>query len=286
MKQYNVAVIVTAILASSVYSWGAPGHETIGTLAIKLVKNSTLERIDGLMKGDTDGLNAGRWSTWPDRVKSRGYQWSGNLHYADTKPWQCAFDPADCGTACITKALANFSNAMFDEKLDLVHRQEALKFTIHFAEDIHQPLHIGFKTDKGGNMLKGTFFGREGNLHSIWDTSIIQHTIAVNFQGNSIKYADSLLETAQKMKNQMKLGCDLPGDVMSCANAWASESSEIACKYVYTLPNGDHIQGGFALGEEYFKIAGPIVDEQIVKASIRLAALLDSLFVDPTTMTS
>jgi len=53
------------------------------------------------------------------------------------------------------------------------------KSSSHFASpfsligDLHQPLHAGNGTDKGGNDVKVTFFGEQTNLHSVWDSGII-----------------------------------------------------------------------------------------------------------------
>ena len=58
----------------------------------------------------------------------------------------------------------NFSNG--DEAF-------TLKFLIHIIGDIHQPLHVGRGDDRGGNDIKLKFFSEETNLHSVWDSKII-----------------------------------------------------------------------------------------------------------------
>jgi hypothetical protein len=46
-----------------------------------------------------------------------------------------------------------------------------LRMLIHIVEDVHQPLHTGHLSDKGGNDVKVQWFGKESNLHSIWDSA-------------------------------------------------------------------------------------------------------------------
>ena len=47
-------------------------------------------------------------------------------------------------------------------------QQHALKSLIHLVGDIHQPLHVGNGTDKGGNDIKLKYFWKSSNLHRVW----------------------------------------------------------------------------------------------------------------------
>ena len=50
---------------------------------------------------------------------------------------------------------------------------EALKFLVHFVGDLHQPMHLGRATDRGGNSVMLTWFGSQVNLHALWDSYLI-----------------------------------------------------------------------------------------------------------------
>ena len=50
----------------------------------------------------------------------------------------------------------------------------ALRFVAHLVGDIHQPLHAGFAEDRGGNSVDVRFNGRKENLHSLWDTALVE----------------------------------------------------------------------------------------------------------------
>ncbi|MDP9077208.1 MAG: hypothetical protein M3O71_07285 [Bacteroidota bacterium] len=54
-------------------------------------------------------------------------------------------------------------------------KKEALKFIIHFVGDAHQPMHVSHKEDKGGNTIQVQFDGKGTNLHSFWDSKLIDH---------------------------------------------------------------------------------------------------------------
>jgi hypothetical protein len=53
-------------------------------------------------------------------------------------------------------------------------KRTALRFVAHLVGDIHQPLHAGFAEDRGGNSVVVRFDGRKENLHSLWDTALVE----------------------------------------------------------------------------------------------------------------
>ena len=48
----------------------------------------------------------------------------------------------------------------------------ALKMLVHLVGDIHQPMHMGLRSDLGGNRWMVKYFNSPKNLHSIWDSSL------------------------------------------------------------------------------------------------------------------
>ena len=65
-----------------------------------------------------------------------------------------------------------------DESLPANVRLEALAFMVHFAGDVHMPLHSGDKDDRGGNDRETAYGLVPGlNLHSIWDTALAARAI-------------------------------------------------------------------------------------------------------------
>ena len=63
-----------------------------------------------------------------------------------------------------------------DSSTSTQNKKEALWFIGHFIGDIHQPMHIGYPQDRGGNDHLLEFAdGRKTNMHSLWDGQIIEH---------------------------------------------------------------------------------------------------------------
>jgi len=158
---------------------------------------------------------------------------------------------------------------------------------IHFHGDIHQPLHVGFIGDKGGNEIEGTYFGSSTSLHEIWDTGLINSRIQYDFDGSQTKYLDYLLgqlnTTWKEMANEWSIcnstaTSDELETSFACPNEWAVESAKVACNYAYVDQNGDHIANGFALAGPYFDFTKTTLDQQLSKGGIRLAATMNKMW--------
>jgi hypothetical protein len=65
-----------------------------------------------------------------------------------------------------------------------------LKYMFHLIGDLHQPLHCGYASDKGGNSISIHSPFVSGNLQSVWDTQIIEY-VPINLS-DCLKLYDSL----------------------------------------------------------------------------------------------
>ena len=157
-------------------------------------------------------------------------------------------------------------------------------YLIHFLGDIHQPLHAE-SVDRGGNEIPVCFDQRcsKENLHGIWDTDIIhkinglKHTEKHNQEkAAAAKWADSLYSSAQANGIASTAGeCTDIQDPETCAMQWAAETNSYVCSYVMQ-PGVQWLESN-DLGGDYYNGAVPIVEAQISKAGVRLAAWLNTL---------
>jgi hypothetical protein len=150
-----------------------------------------------------------------------------------------------------------------------VQRTEALKFLVHFVGDIHQPLHTIDNHDRGGNDVRvAALRGEEGratNLHSAWDTGLIN----LSAETEAARAERLLIDLASR-----PVGAGL--DVV----AWLEDNHDVAVRTVYTYP-GFTPTGPPAdpvtLDEAYRAAAMPVIDRQLQLGGARLAALLNAL---------
>jgi hypothetical protein len=302
--------------ASPVHAWGCKGHETVALIAeAHLTPSARAAAFKILADGPIDpalsryckeaNLDAfADASTWADDERQVR---------PDTAPWHfiniprgvresSAKDYCPPATGCITSALAAQIAILRNRKATAQARGDALRFVIHFVGDIHQPLHDTNNNDQGGNCVPVTFY-REApvernpttesyrpNLHGVWDTSILDQ-----FSG---------IETPQQLASELNAKFHARESAWQSESPdfsqWAWESHQIAEKIAYgalpvkipieaPLPELDSCAGDnhvstrmLRLNEDleagYQNAAAPVVREQLAKAGIRLAALLNALW--------
>jgi len=255
--------------------WGAVGHEVVASVAQALLTSSAASAASDILNGQT----LSDVSSWADSVKrSPGYEWSGVLHYINTPDWKCNFQYSrDCGDdACVAGALLNYTARLVDDSLPDKQIEEALKFLVHFAGDIHQPLHVGFTGDEGGNDITGQFEGKSTNLHSVWDTPLVQMRIDNDFSGDQDSYTNYLVsEIGGDWSSNATAWAKCPTNTTVCPNTWATESVELACSNAYTDQDGNQIQDDFDLGDDYYNFNQDVIDMQLARGGVRLANMLN-----------
>ncbi|EDQ89376.1 uncharacterized protein MONBRDRAFT_32441 [Monosiga brevicollis MX1] len=158
--------------AGGAQAWGPIGHQTTAAIAETLLTEKAATTVAQIL----DNASMVSVSTWADDVRSTSaWAWSAPLHFIDTPDRVCSFDYSrDCQNDgrpdfCVAGAIVNYTRqlelAVAQGRLQDETTQEALKFVIHFLGDIHQPLHVSFTSDEGGNLVNVTFFGEPENLH-------------------------------------------------------------------------------------------------------------------------
>lgn len=197
--------------------------------------------------------------------------------------------------ACVDGAILNYTSQLLTGRymgraLSAPLLNEALKYLLHYVGDVHQPLHVGFASDAGGNTLSGKFFAANSvSLHTVWDQNILARrdndfggqagytqwlTQSVNASNDAALYRDNLTDWLSCA------GSTAPASVVvgACPDVWSQQSLSIACDYSYVYPNGTRIRDGFVLAEAYYTRVVGQLDAQMARCGIRLAGVLNSIF--------
>ncbi|KIK71473.1 hypothetical protein GYMLUDRAFT_79527 [Collybiopsis luxurians FD-317 M1] len=300
-----IASVVCSILAArSVYGWGAIGHETVGYVAMQFLAPKALSFVQSSL-GSEYSESLGPAGPWADDVRSEAaYSWSAPFHFVDAEddpPSSCSVEETrDCGdNDCILSAIANYTTRVVNTDLSADQRQEALKFLDHFLGDIGQPLHVE-AAEVGGNDIDVVCSGSKTNLHSVWDSGIINIFLKSQYSNSATVWADALVQRIQsgnfKSLTSSWLSCtsttepvndrrrsiedDINGLVsdasitpLECPLVWARESNAYDCSFVW-----NYSQFSDLCTSDYATEAQPIIEEQIAKQGYRLAAWLNVLF--------
>jgi hypothetical protein len=176
-------------------------------------------------------------------------------------------------------------------------RNEALKFILHFIGDIHQPLHTE-DLARGGNDIPVQFDGhrtQRTNLHSVWDSSIARKLNGLSFDAHAVEEKPAAVKWAAQLAERVKLSssssssssvkslglsladeCTDLEDLNRCGIEWATESNALVCKYVLA-PGLSWVKENDLGRGEYYEGAAPIVELQIARAGVRLAAWVNAI---------
>jgi S1/P1 Nuclease len=254
------ALSILPFVASNAFAWGQEGHRVVATIAEKHMTANARAKVQEIL--GVDGPMAAV-ANWADEIRPSRPQ-TAPWHYIDIPLNATDIDPArDCRNGdCVTAAITRFLAVLRDASSTSAAKNEALKFIIHFVGDLHQPLHCEDNNDRGGNGLQVTFFGRNANLHSVWDTLLIEHIDA-----NTDNYATM---PGAKIEDS-----DISAWQQGTVEGWALESHAVARQVAYeALPPGQKAD----LGMDYLKAVAPAVDLQLARAGMRLAYILNQVF--------
>ena len=80
---------------------------------------------------------------------------------------------------CVVSAILNDMRDLALSE-DVTDQIRLLKSLGHWVGDIHQPLHVSFEDDRGGNSIAVTGVCWE-SLHVVWDTCIIEQRIGLDY---------------------------------------------------------------------------------------------------------
>ncbi len=188
MKRLLTLILLTAIPLSPAIAWWEYGHQTVAQIAKANMTKSAKQRMRVLLKSaallDTPKCplrSIEDASTWADCIKNDQPKWgyANAWHYQNVdicKPFDLA-TPCANGNCVSAQIDRNFA-ALKDRSLPAQERLKAMAFLIHFVGDLHQPLHAGDRSDKGGNELKARYgIMPPSNLHAIWDGRIAERGI-------------------------------------------------------------------------------------------------------------
>lgn len=174
MRLVIAAVLGAAIATSSpAMAWGPIGHRITGAIAQDALSGVARAKAEILLNNE----DLAEAATWPDDMRSD----PSEFWQTTSTPWHYVtvagddYAPSDeppQGDALT--ALKRFTATLRDPKAPLDDQRTALRFVVHIIGDLHQPLHVGTGTDKGGNAVKVTWFGKPTNLHTVWDSSLIE----------------------------------------------------------------------------------------------------------------
>lgn len=238
---------------SAAYAWGPTGHRAVGRVAEGYLTPKAKHAVRDLLRPDS----LAEVGTWADEIRSDpAWNYAYTWHFVniddgktyDTSKKELAGD--------ILSKLDQFESVLRNSKASRNDKVIALKFLVHLVADVHQPLHVGRRNDRGGNNVTVTWHGSPANLHRVWDSLMID--------GERLSFTE-LAEFLDPPSPQ-----EISTWQKSSYRDWAKESYDLRAQ-VYKIGNG---QLGYVYSYKNF----PLVEERLRRSAVRLAGKLNSIF--------
>ncbi len=255
MKKIALSTLFLFFIAQ-VFGWGQKGHDVTAYVAECHLTPKAAKQIDRIL----DGHSLVYYANWLDNA-------SHTPEYAYTKTWH--YLNIDEGKNLETMPRNEHGDVLtavtaIYEKLKnggLLHEEEQfnLKMLIHLVGDMHCPMHTGHLSDRGGNDRPVVLFGRPSNLHSIWDSGIVEAT-------HKWGYTEWQQQIDRASKQEIRtIQAGTPTD-------WLNETQQI-CNEVYAkTPEGSKVS------YDYVNEYAPVVEQQFLRGGLRLARLLNEIY--------
>ncbi len=263
MKVRYLLSVSVVLFSFVLMSWGVTGHRAIAKIAENHLTPKAKTAVYELLGAE----NLSDVSTWADEVRR-------NQEYKYTTPWHYINLPLGLTYAQfkekvesmtddnVYSALLKQEQLLKDNNTPRDKKIEALKFIVHFVGDLHQPMHISRSEDQGGNTIQLNYDDKGTNLHSLWDSRLIDHQ-GLNFEQLAAKNDNASAADIEKLQHDPLI-------------RWMWESYEVSSKLYAEV---DQMKSR-SLDNSYYDEHIQIVNTRIQQGGLRLAGLLNDIFKD------
>lgn len=262
MKRFN-AMLRTVCLAAGLFvfvidgaAWGQKGHDVTCAIAEKHLSCKAKKRIAEIL----DGKSIVYWANWMDNAShTPEFRFTSTWHYKNIDAGETYAEAALNENGDVVRAIEAQIAALKGGKQSREEQAISLKFLVHLMGDLHCPMHMGHKSDLGGNRWQVQYFGRGSNLHSVWDSGLVESAHKWTYS----EWVDQIDRFGKKENRKIAEGTPAQ---------WGEQTYEV-CKKVY-----EKTPVGSKLSYDYVSEWTEVAETQLLRAGLRLAAVLNDIF--------
>jgi hypothetical protein len=184
-----IAACLTLTVAPEASAWGPDGHRIVCRIAFQLLdtaRQQEITRLSGNYRRPNNGQGFAAFADgclFPDEARDNARNnvsgWDRfdpfeNWHFLNVPRTTRLVNDSHCKGDCVLTGIARHADLLRTSTTD-EQRAEALFFLGHWVGDIHQPLHVSYSDDRGGNdimPINGGFYTAT-RMHGVWDSGII-----------------------------------------------------------------------------------------------------------------
>lgn len=281
-------IFLLATASFNTFALGKLGHQLVCELAYQHLSPAKQHNIDKLLsllpkkekhrinkynyRPKNEPINFAKACTWADAIKhNKKYKHLKAWHYINvprnTKQITPNILKKHCKANCITHAITTHAK-QFHTTTHTWQKTQALMLLGHWLGDLHQPLHVSFASDLGGNKNKIKSTTKCKNLHWYWDECLLTT--------HKKPYEETLKDLNQQWRSS-----PIKQWQNSTLTSWTNgsfqlikEPSFLYCEFKNTLCKRKTTK--IQIGDSYHHKYSPILQKQIIKAAARLVAIIDT----------
>lgn len=243
-------------ISINAYSWGQKGHDVTCAIADRHLTKKAKKQISELL----DGKSIVYWSSWMDNAShTPEYRYTSTWHYKNIDADETYETAALNENGDVVRAIEAQIEGLKSGKLSRDEQVVALKFLVHLVGDLHCPMHMGHKSDRGGNGWQVQFFGQGSNLHKVWDSGVIESAHKWSYS----EYADQLDRCTKSQYKEFVKGNPV---------AWGEQTYQQTTKLYDATPIGSK------LSYDYVSTWTELLDNQLLLGGLRLASILNEIY--------
>lgn len=297
---HRIFFIIGVFLLTPCWSWNALGHRLVAQIAYDKMTPEARRLFKQQNHGFDKADKSQSWqnaAVWLDRIQYKQLRrlkntprwtanalpgfyrfsglrsdvtWLGMIHYIDLPFMDGTMRTVQKNRFNAVWAINRAMDLLKNPTTNAIDKALSLRILLHVIGDIHQPLHATTRYtpnlpqgDKGGNLVVLYNTPIAKNLHAYWDRG------AGLFVYNGHASYSALRKKAKIW--EARYPCD-PRSVNIDPLDWAMESQRIGIDTVYKALPSNHV-----LDSSYQRMAKKIIEQRIVLAGCRLAAVLNTI---------
>ncbi|GGA42177.1 S1/P1 nuclease [Sphingomonas psychrolutea] len=313
----GIAVTLGLWQPQKAQAWGKLGHLSVCDLAYRNLTPASRETLKDLLQSRRGGITVPGKGQLPDRhytsfnvgclEEDELPRRHADNHFINVARTVTVIVDETCpGTGeCILAGIKRDLAILKDTSRSREDRVFALMAIGHWVGDIHQPLHVSFADDKGGNGIDAKLTGKCGtstyrpdNLHGVWDNCLLEAGLFERVRKRAdYKKSWSRFTITYRAVDTLQANTTLAEELSFVGTdpvPWANESYQITldpsvlyctkvgstCQYSPTAATKTNPPRLQPIGQPYLQSFEGKAQDRIRRAGFRLAHLIN-LALDP-----
>lgn len=241
------------LFRTSAYGWSNQGHKIIVQIAKSQLDKETIGLIDVYLNGQSWEDAACWMNNVATNPKYKNLQACHFIYFNKDKTYVKTKEENAINKLEYCLRMFQYRQHQTAETMN-----EIIKTIFHIVGDLHQPLDCGYLDDKGGSTVNVKFLEKDSNLHKVWNVDILEESKIDIWACTN--YLMGMKLTPTKKADIEK------ADML----AWMNESRMLLPE-IYKTNQGK-------IDKAYVEKNTEVIKSQLIKAGLRLAALLKEAF--------